>query len=234
MDNALAAQIHARLPADSILGSLDEAELTELLAFAVRKKIGRGSLLFEAGDDGDSMLVVLDGTLKVFVVTANGREIVLNYVSRGGIIGEIAMLDGGPRTANVSAVDATEVLLLQRRHLLPFLEHHLDAALRVIAVLCRHLRHANEMIEASTGMAMGPRLARGLLRLVDEHAVTAPDGMRVLTLTQGDIASFVGLSRENVNRQLREWEQDGFVKLGRGQITVRAADALREIADNFD
>ena len=137
---ALADQLIEKLPEGSILRSLTRSELDDFLDFAVVKRLGRNETLIEAGDPGDSMMIVLTGTLKVCVDASSGREVVLDYLGPGGIIGEIAVFDGKPRTANVIAIENAELVVLQRRVVLPFLENHPAASLRVIEMLCDKLR----------------------------------------------------------------------------------------------
>ena len=140
--------------------------------------------------------------------------------------------------AGVTAVEASEVMMLTRRDLLPFLARHHDVALRVIGVLCARLRRTNDLVEASsTALGIGPRLARGLLRLAGIAAngdVDVDEGPHPLKITQGELAAHVGLARENVNRQLREWEEAGLLELGRGRLSLRDAAALAEIAEESE
>ena len=223
------------LPKESILSGLNEVQRVELMRFARQNRVAAGKLLFSQGDPGDSLLVVLTGTLKVFILTPSGREVVLDYVSRGGLIGEIAVLDGGPRTAGVMAVDDCQLLMFRRADLLPFLSRHLDVALRVIEVLCARLRRTNDLVEASsTGLAMGPKLARGLLRLARTHHGDRPLKDAVLPIRQSDLAAHIGVSRENANRQLREWAEAGTLSLGRGRIVIHRAEDLEEIGSEAE
>lgn len=225
----------ARLPADSILRSFDDDEQRELFRYAVTRRLNRGDVLFNYGENADSMVVIQSGTVKVSVFTEEGREIVLDYVGAGGILGEIAVLDGGPRAATVTAIVPVDVLLFQRRHLLPALGRNQRAALRVVEILCRRLRRTNAMVQDNTSLAMGPKLARGLLRLIEDHGI-AEGSERALgfRINQGDLGNYVSLSRENVNRQLREWVAEGLVKVDRGRITVLDEKILREVADYLD
>ena len=231
-----AAEELKALPGGSILGALGDSERAELAAIARRRRLAAGETVFAQGDPGDAMLVVLKGLLRIHILTASGREVVLDYAGPGQAIGEIAVLDGGPRAAGVTAVEASEVMMLTRRDLLPFLARHHDVALRVIGVLCARLRRTNDLVEASsTALGIGPRLARGLLRLAGIAADGDGDaGPHPLKITQGELAAHVGLARENVNRQLREWEEAGLLELGRGRLSLRDAAALAEIAEESD
>ena len=212
-----------RLPKQSILAALDPSEARAILAAAPTRRFAKGQVLMDMGDDGDSLMVILDGLTKVSVVTPAGREPTLDYVGAGGLIGELSVLDGAARSARITAVDPTEVIAIYRRDVIPYLERNGRAALAVIRALCERLRRTNDLLETTT-MGLEPKLARGILRLL-------PAGEAELRLSQGEIANAVALSRENVNRQLREWQDMGFVDLARGRIAVRDRAALQEIAD---
>jgi len=228
---ALADQLIEKLPEESILRSLTRIELDDFLDFAVVKRLGRNETLIEAGDPGDSMMIVLTGTLKVCVDASSGREVVLDYLGPGGIIGEIAVFDGKPRTANVIAIENAKLVVLQRRVVLPFLEKHPAASLRVIEMLCDKLRRTNAIVQDSTGISKAPRLALGILRLLEEHGVEDANGISIgFRMSQTELGNYVNISRENVNRQLREWEGAGIVKVGRGSISIKDRTALQRIA----
>jgi CRP/FNR family cyclic AMP-dependent transcriptional regulator len=218
------------LPDDSILKEIDSADFDALLSLAVPRRFRRGQTVFEEGDTGDSMMIVLSGRLKVSVVSAQGRETVLDYIGPGGIAGEVAVLDGGPRTATLTALESTEVVLLLRRDLFPYLARHTDVALRVIRTLCRRLRRTNVLVHDHATLAMAPRLARGLMRLLALHGEQNGEAIR-LRMNQGELGGYVSLSRENVNRQLREWASEGIVALGRGSVMVLAPQTLARIAE---
>jgi len=229
----VAAEIYDGLPENSVLRALAPKELDLLLEYAVRRKVGRGEVLFDKDDPGDSLIVVLSGTLKACAWSSNGREVVFDYIGVGGIVGELTVLDGRPRAARVVAVEEAELVVIQRRYVLPYLERHWHVAIKVIETLCQKLRQSSVLLEDSAGLAMGPKLARGLLRLAEEG--TGSESGHKLNLrfpiNQSDLGSYVSLSRENVNRQLKEWELDGYVELGRGRIAILDPEALDEIAN---
>ncbi|MGB0630799.1 MAG: Crp/Fnr family transcriptional regulator [Alphaproteobacteria bacterium] len=231
---ALADQIIEKLPSDSILRSLTRGELDDFLGFATVKRLNRNETLIEAGDPGDSMMIVLSGTLKVCVHASSGREVVLDYLGPGEIIGEIAVFDGKPRTANVIAIENAELVVLQRRVVLPFLEKHPSASLRIIEMLCDKLRRTNAIVQDSTANSKAPRLALGILRLLEEHGVEGDNGLSIgFRISQTELGNYVNISRENVNRQLREWEDAGVIRVGRGSISIQDRDALQRIADGL-
>ncbi|MFN3232503.1 MAG: Crp/Fnr family transcriptional regulator [Alphaproteobacteria bacterium] len=230
----ITSDIYELLPDDSILKAVDADELAALLEFGVTRRFSPRQTVFEEGDDGDSMMIVLSGRLKVSVMSIGGKETLLDYIDKGNIAGEVAMLDGGPRAATVSAVERTDVMILHRRDLLPWLAQHTDAALKIIQTLCGRLRTTNALVQDQATLAMAPRLAKGLLRMLDSHGDREPDGSVKLRMSQSELGNYVALSRENVNRQLRLWSEEGLVVLTRGAIRVTNLEPLEDIADEWD
>lgn len=223
-------QLHGRLPAHSLLHALSENELAHLLRDARECRARKGDVLLEQGAEGDFLIIVLEGQARVTVYTANGREIVLDYVGAGSVLGEIALLDGGTRTASVIAMDPMRYLTLARPVFERVMAENHQIALRLMRELAQRLRRANQTIESDRAYGAAPRLARFLLRLLqgDGHE----DG--TIGLSQTELAMFAGISRENINRQLGLWAQAGLVELDHGKIRVIDIDWLEDVADASD
>jgi CRP-like cAMP-binding protein len=153
---------------------------------------------------------------------------VFNLVQEGEILGEIALLDGQPRTADATAMTDCVLIVIDRRDFVPFLTARPEIALKLIEVLCSRLRQTNEQIEDVMFLDFPARLAKTLLRL-SQHAKPLPEGRKV-AMTQSEIGGIVGLSRESTNRFLRAWAERGWVQLQRGGIMVRAPEELAALA----
>lgn len=222
---------HVRfLQANSYLGALPEDVLRTLVAGAHRRSYRRGQALFLRDQPGDSAYVVLAGRLKVSNTTVDGREIGLNFVGLGDIVGEIALLDGGKRTADVIALEPSEVLVIERRVFVPILMQHPDAMLEIVSALCEKMRIATSIIEDSAH-EMGARLAKGLLRLAQQHGVKRGDRVRIeLKLSQTDLGNYVGLSRANVNRQLGLLRNAGLIEQDGATIVIADIGKLEHLA----
>jgi CRP-like cAMP-binding protein len=222
--------------ADSdVFGSLTDEELERLIAYGTTVVYRAGQLIFQKGDPGDSLAVVVRGRVKISSISLDGREALLTFVEPGHSFGEIALLDGKPRSADATAVDPTELFVLKRRDLLSYLEQHPEIALRIIGVLCQRLRRSTEMIEDVVLLQMGPRIAKALLRLLADYGRRHEHGVLIdLKLSQRELGSYVGLARENVNRQLGAWRQAGVITFDGGYIVVRNVDRLRAIAQETD
>jgi CRP-like cAMP-binding protein len=222
--------------ADSdLFGSLTEDELARLVAYGATQNYRGGQVIFQKGDPGESVAVVVRGKVKISSISLDGREALLSFVDVGHCFGEIALLDGKARSADATAAEDTELFVLKRRDLMSFLERHPEIALRIIGVLCDRLRRTTEMIEDAVLLQMGPRIAKALLRLLRDFGRKHAEGIRLdLKLSQRELGSYVGLARENVNRQLGAWRQAGLVSIEGGQIIVHKLERLRQIAQELD
>lgn len=199
----------ARLAPDTLLRALAPAQLQSLLEGATRRDLRPGETIIAQGDeDGDFAVVVLSGGLKISMVSAGGREIILNYCGPGELVGEIAMLDSGPRAATVTAAVASSVLLLPSHTFLAAATASPASAAGVMRLLARRVRQLNLVIESDRTFSMAPRLARALVRLVDPER---SDGRLRYDPSQSDLGAFAGLARENVSRLISEWEAQGVV-----------------------
>ena len=178
------------------------------------------------------MMAVLGGRVRVSAVSSDGREITLNVISPGEIFGEIALLDGKPRSADATAIEETTLLVVERRHFLPFLKQNDDLYLRLLAVLCDRLRSTSMALESIALLDLPGRLARLLLKLAGDYGRPAPGGVRIdVKLSQRDLATLVASTRESVNKQFRVWREDGVLDLDSGYVVLRRPAELRTLVE---
>src|SRR5215213_4867780 len=154
-----ASQLADLLTSHSLFANCEPDELSDILLRGHHRSYKRDQEMMAQGDQGDSLFMVLDGLARVSMVAAKGREIVLDYAEPGAVLGEIAFLDMGERTASVHAIDPVEVLILSRSAFDEIVDRHPGMAMR-------RLRQSNQVIEADRAYTSGPRLARFLLRLL--------------------------------------------------------------------
>ena len=213
-----------------VFQAMQPAELDEVLAFASERRVRRGQIIFQKGDDGSSMMAVLQGRVRISVISPEGREIMLNVISPGEVFGEIALLDGQPRSADATATEDTNLLVIERRHFLPFLARNQDLGLRMLAVLCDRLRRTSVALEQIALMDLPGRLARVLLKLAADYGRPVNGGTRIdLKLSQRDLSTLVATSRESVNKQLSVWREDGALTLENGYIILRRSQDLEAL-----
>lgn len=225
MDHARLAELQGP---DSIFSGLSVEDWAEIASRSVQISFVKGKELLVQGDPGDMMLILTEGTARVSMLTAGGREIVLAYAEPGAVLGEIALLDGGERTASVTATSAGSALQLGRNALKDFAASHPEFTWSLMQQLARRLRTADQTIESDRAYASGPRLARYLKRLIRKDS--AEKSHRV-ELSQTELGNFAGMSREHINRQLKSWEESGVISLEQGRVRVLDADMLEDIRE---
>jgi CRP/FNR family cyclic AMP-dependent transcriptional regulator len=201
--------------------------------YMTRRSVRRGTTIFAKGDAGTGLMAVLWGSVKISVPTADGREAMLNIMNPGEIFGEIALLDGRPRTADAVAMSDCELMVIDRRDFIPFLREQPDIALKFIEILCARIRRSSEQVEDVMYLSLPARLAKTLLQLTGG---AGPHGaQRTVRITQRELSSIIGMSRESTNKQLRVWEQRKLVRLERGGVTLLNPEALLKVAaDELD
>jgi CRP/FNR family transcriptional regulator, cyclic AMP receptor protein len=213
---------------------LPSAVIEHLGSYMKTRRVARGTAIFAKGDPGAGLMGVLAGSVKVSVASAEGKDIVLNVFREGDVFGEIALLDGRPRTADAAAMSDCELIVIERRDFVPFLSSHPDVMLKFIEILCSRLRHTSEQVQDITFLNLPTRLAKTLLQLTGAGE-EGPAAKRKAAITQREISQMIGMSRESTNKQLRAWEKRGWIKLERGGVAVLAPDKLAVIAaEGFD
>lgn len=208
-----------------LLRKLPAEALAKLAGFAHLRPMAKGETLFRRGDPGTGLLLVVKGRIRVSVPSSEGRDGVLNLVRAGEVVGEIALLDGHARTADAVADTDGEVMLLERRDLLPLLAENGALALALMEVLCERLRQTSAQVEALMFQETGPRIARALLQL------SAVQRLASVAVTQKQLGEMAGTSRESANRTLKAWEARGLVTLVPGRVTIRDEAAIRSLAE---
>ncbi|MFO1129490.1 MAG: Crp/Fnr family transcriptional regulator [Rhodospirillales bacterium] len=211
-----------------LLKHLPSADLDRLAQLAAPRRYQSGEAVFLKGDAGNSMMAILSGRVRICAYSAGGREVVLNVIGPGEVFGEIAMIDGGERTADAFAMEATELLVFNRRDFMPFLERNPQVCVKLLEVMCGRLRWTSEQLEDVNFLDLRSRLAKRLLYLADHHGEVA-SGKVGVRISQHMLASMIGTSREAVNKQLRFWEEEGVIDVRRGSITVLKRERLQRV-----
>ena len=235
-DDPTAVRSAAALLRGSFLFSgLDEDLVRRIIGLAVSKRYADGELLFSKGDEADGLLAVASGQVRISVLSAAGKEILLNLLGPGEIFGEIALLDGRPRTASAVAKGPLNVILLRRRDFLPLLDQSPALSRHIVALLCERLRWTSALIEDAAFLDLEGRLAKRLLLMADDHGKAVPTGVRIdLRLSQQDLGQMVDASREKVNRRLQVLRQRGAIAIDDGYVVITDRPVLERLANGAD
>jgi CRP/FNR family transcriptional regulator, cyclic AMP receptor protein len=211
---------------------LSTKERSELVARARMRNIAAGETIFLMGAKGDSMMAVLDGNVRISVPSPEGKEIVLAIIQPGDVFGEIAVLDGKERTAEATAMTDCTLAVLERREVMAFLESNPSGWPRLVDLLCARLRHSDRQIAEMAFLQLPVRLAKVLLRMADMGAGLsgARSGARI-RLTQRELGSVVGMTRESVNKCLRQWQRKGIIRVEDNAIVIAKREDLQMVAD---
>jgi CRP/FNR family cyclic AMP-dependent transcriptional regulator len=207
----------------ALFNALDEQGRRELISHAWPRHVGAGEPICRLGDPGHNMMAIVVGTVRISLPTARGREIILADLPASELFGEIAMLDGKPRSANATALTKCELLVLERRDVLPILEKYPAACLKMMEILCGRIRRSDERMADIAFFDLPARLAKTLL-----HYPSQGHGPAKLSLSQRELAEMAGGTRENVNRCMRDWQKRGILKLQDRWTIILKPEVLRE------
>lgn len=189
-----------------------------------------GEIIFRVGSPGDIMMAVVTGTVRIVATSPQGKEIVLGDLKAGEVFGEIALLDGGERSADAVALTKCELLALERRDLMAALQRNPEACLRLLELVCKRLRETDERITEIAFFELPVRLAKVLLRTAGTPGAAARAANPKVALSQRELGNMIGGTRESVNRCLRDWQRRGIIRLAKGWIILEDTAALTEIA----
>jgi len=192
-----------------LLSELPARLSTELFAGAELVRLPAGRVLFRAGDPGNGCYRVEDGLLKVTMVSRSGAERILAFLGKGAIVGELAVLDGRPRSASVVAVRDAAVRFLSNAAFEAFAEKHPELYKSLVRLLAERLRETDTTVAAASFLSLKGRMARILLELAEHFGKEVGPGRIVIRqkIRQTDLAAMAGIARENVTRILNDWER---------------------------
>ena len=172
--------------------------------------------------------------MKISTVSADGKEAVFNIINPGEIFGEIALLDGGLRTADATPLEKSHLLILRRSDFIGFFEKHSSFAVSLMEVLCERIRRTSELVEDSIFLDVAARIARRLLYLSREERRQGGDQPIRLKISQQELGDFAGISRETTNRVLNQWRDSGVIALGYGSVTINDITAIERLSHEGD
>ncbi len=218
-----------RMPLFRDLGSDD---LATLVATVRTRRHRRGDVIFRQGDPGDGLYIILSGRVKISTLGQGGAEAILVTLRPNEFFGALALLDGAPRSASATAVEATETLVLPRDRFRQLIDEVPGIRDHVLAQLTHELRRLTTHVEELHFLDIAGRLAARLARLADEQGPPQPDGEIRLDgrIPQRELAAMVGSTRQSVNKLLGWLVDDGLIRLERDAIVIVDLPGLRRAA----
>jgi CRP/FNR family transcriptional regulator, cyclic AMP receptor protein len=214
---------------DGFLEALSDEEAAAFRAVGLERAYGANVTLVHQGDDGGPVLVVLRGQVKIVKLAEGGREAIVSVRGAGDLVGELAAIDGGPRSTSVTTLGPVEALLVPRSDFAALLEQRPRVALVILRIVAARLRYAGtQQAELGTHDVVG-RLAQRLLELSERFGVSAEAGIEIeLPLSQEELASWIGASREAVSKAFQLLRSLHIVETGRRHVTILDVEALRQ------
>jgi CRP/FNR family transcriptional regulator, cyclic AMP receptor protein len=189
------------------------------------RPFGRGQVVFTRGDPGDSLIVVISGRVKVVIRSADGGELTLTIIGPGGVLGDLSIADGGPRSADAETLEPCRLLLIPREAIQDICTRVPSAAQALTASIAATLRRLTDAASDLVFLDLPRRVAKVLLGQPRDA-----DGMIRLSLRQEELAHQVGGTRQSVNAALRGFERRGWIEVHNRAVTVTQASALARFA----
>ena len=220
--------IIARIP---LFERMSPEEREELRGMMSQTTLRRGEVLFNEGDSGDRLYILLTGKVKLGHTSVDGRENLLAVLGPGEVVGELTLFDPGPRSTTATAAATTELLALEHNQLMGFIDSHPTLAKDMLRALAVRLRRTNIALADLVFSDVPGRVAKALLDLAERFGAPTEDGIHVPhDLTQEELAQLVGASRETINKSLAEFVSRGWIRLEGRAVTLIDVERLKRRA----
>ena len=223
-------ELLARVP---LFSGFAPRELEALVPAARAIAVAARDEVFHKGDAGSQLYVVIDGRLKALTTSPEGDDVVFNVMGPGEVFGEMALLAETPRSATVRAIESCDLLVLDRRDFLAFLKRNPDVAVRMLTLLVERLVRVSELVEDIQFLKLPVRLAKKFVLFAERYGRPSRNGaVKIdLKLSQEEWGDMIGTTRESVNKQMREWGDEGLIEIDAGFVTLLRPEAIERLAD---
>ena len=210
-----------------LFAGLSDHELEVLAGSLGRRTFAKGMIIFHKGSPGQTLYIIESGKVRIFIISESGQEISVNIYGPGDVFGELALLDGLPRSAGAVAVEKSVTFTLHRDDFLRHLEAYPRMSRSIMEVLSTRLRYTTIYAESLSFLDVYGRVAAKLLELADRYGVKK-DGIEIdLRLTQAELATWVAATRESVNKVLRTFRDHGLIEVEAQRITILDLPGLK-------
>jgi CRP-like cAMP-binding protein len=227
-------QLLASIP---LFAELSAEQLSKVAALAEVRSFGVRDVVVTQGDPARALYAIVRGRLKVSSCGPDGRDVVLGIMAEGEVFGEVALLDGGTRSATCTAIEPCELLAVDRQQFMELLDQTPGIAVKLLQVLSGRLRRLSQRSEDAAFLDVPSRLARSLLDLATRFGERRAAGSGVflaIKLSQQELGDLVGATRESVNKHLSDWTRQGFLQMQNGRLVISDMDSVRRLAHFSD
>ncbi|MDH3902180.1 MAG: Crp/Fnr family transcriptional regulator [Xanthomonadales bacterium] len=223
---------------DTLISGLSELDRTHILDRCSQRTVAPRTVIVSQGSGGRDMFIVVSGSLKVSVLSDEGKEISFVVLRADDYFGELSMIDGRRRSATVTAIEKTELLVLSHTEYQKLLNEHPHTATlfltRMLLALANRLRATDELYQDSVFLDVSARLAKFLLNAGATGQGPNPEPVKLdIQLSQYELGTLINASRESVNKQLRDWEEQDIIELEKGKIILLNPESLKLIAEGM-
>ena len=215
----------ALLKSSPLFRDLPTPTIEKIVGLGFNRAYETDHVLFRQGDNGLALYGLIAGEITVSMSSTDGQVLRLNTQGPGEVCGEIALLDGGVRTATAVISQPSMLFVLERDPFLRLLEDEPKLTIQLLALACQRIRWTSRLLEESAFMSVPERLASRLTWLSQTVGQDTPDGIRI-TISQANLAQFLSVSRQVVNGYLQEWQSQGHLSLSRGAVTIHDQAAI--------
>ncbi|MFO7167017.1 MAG: Crp/Fnr family transcriptional regulator [Chloroflexota bacterium] len=214
---------------------LSDAQLQMLARSVGERSFARGAPIFHQGSRGSELYIIVHGQVQIFTTSEAGQELTLRIMCAGDFFGELALLDGLPRSAGARAMCKTSTLTLSRAAFLHTINTCPPIAAAILEVMAARLRQSTAYVEQLARLSAPQRVVRQLLSLAEHHGVSEDEGTRIaIRLTQDDLASLSGTTRETANRVLASLRDQGLIRVERTQVRILDTSKLSRLLEHFE
>lgn len=209
----------------ALFRDLPASSLTKVAWLSVSRNYARGETIFQQGDPGDALFVVVTGRVKISTRTGEGTEVFFDVLQTNDAFGEIALIDNQPRTASAIALEESQLLVVSRPHFMQLLEKDPTVSIHLLKLFCQRIRATSQLVEEAAFYDVPAKLAKRLLTLAANDDSTPEN---VIAHSPEELSEFLGVKTPIINQYLQQWKQSGWLDLGRANITLIKPGALND------
>lgn len=219
------SQVLKQIP---LFSELSDRDLEKIFQVASRQRYHKDNIILIEEEVGSTMFVILSGRVKISRISDDGREVILSILSDGDFFGEMSLLDGHTRSANVTAIEESELLVIRREEFLQMLKEFPQIAINLLKELAQRIRKSDEHIKSLSLQDATGRVASTLLRIAEDSGVFRRGQVEIQELPlQQDLANMAGTSRETISRVIKSLTDDGYLKKQSGKIIILDYEKFR-------